>query len=173
MTSIISRKNASLTPKKVNDFYVMFLELPENIANILGRQIRGMDRPSITFDNAPVGSKNLYKQTVGQIRFDPIQIEFIDDINSLAMEAIYSQIFRQAGTKVNIDDKVGDDAKFRMHVDVYGADETVVEKFTLLGCLITSVTSNQGVFSGSEDNILTVSIVYDMLDFGVVEKVTM
>lgn len=168
MTTIISQTNATLTAKKTDEFYVSFLQLPENVSNILGRQVRGIDRPSINFDQAPVGHKNVKQQTVGQILFDPLQIEFIDDANSLALTALYSQIFRQAGSKVNPDDKVGDDARFSIRVDVYGPDQTVVEHFTLLGCLITTINSSQGIYSSAEDNIISVSVVYDMIDFGLI-----
>lgn len=170
-TSVISQTNRTLAAKNVNDFHCSFLLLPENVSNVLGRQIRAIDRPSLQFDQIPIGQKNVKQQTVGAILFDPLQMEFLDDANSLVLTALYSQMFRQAGHRVNKNDKVGDDARFEIKVDVYSPDETIVESFKLLNCLITAITSSQAIYSSSEPNIISVTVVYDMVDTSIIHKI--
>src|SRR4030066_245320 len=130
--ALIREKNRSLLNKTVDSFYVSFYGMNSNIANILGRQVRSLERPVINFNNYDIIHKGVKQHGNGTLFFETISIEFVDDENSLANFVLYDQIKRQTG----VNSPSFEDSKFQIGVKIYDSRDRVVEEFTLKGCFI-------------------------------------
>ena len=153
--------NRSLTPKTVDKFYVSFYMMPDNISNILGREVMSVSRPNITFNEFEVRNKG--KKIVGNafIEYQPIDVVFYDDMNSLITRAIYEQIKRQTGVST----PSFSDARFEMKVKLYSPEDKIVEEFTIKDCHINSINHSEQVVNDSTNNMITMSISFNDLDY--------
>jgi len=165
--TITANINRSLESKKVDQFYVEFLHMPDNIANILGRQVASIERPTVTFNEFERPFKGARKHDHAKLEFAPINIELRDDDQSLTTKAIYQQIYRQLGTGDNSTPQDSfENAVFTIRVKAFSASGVVVEHFDLIKCFITGVTHSQQVYNASDQtNMITLSIRYDNVSY--------
>jgi hypothetical protein len=152
--------NRSLVNKKIDNFYVSFFQLPENIGNILGRQVASIERPSPTFTPIEIRKNGVKQQQIGSMEFADIAVTFKDDNYSLVVAALYQQLYRQAA---------GDASRFAIGVKAYDAEDTVIEEFTLTNCYIVNISHTENIYSSSTDNQITVSIAFDTVDYKFLE----
>lgn len=157
----IKQKNRSLLTKTVNDFYVSFFKMPENESNILGRQIKSIERPNLTFQQYQIEYKGVKQYGNGRIDFAPISVTFEDDENSLATRALYYQLYRQSGQKA----PSFENSEFEMSVKAYNASQEVVEEFKLKNCFISTINHSENVYSDSTGNIISISVVFDTVEY--------
>ena len=155
-----------LVNKKVDNFYVRFLSIPDNISNILGRQVKSIERPSIIFNYAEFQHKGVRQYVNGTIdSSSPISIIFHDDDGSLTTKAIYQQIYRQAGVQNKSDDNTFENSKFSIHVQCFDSTGNMVEEFTLKGCWIVSLSHSENILEASTDNEIITSIQWENVDY--------
>jgi len=165
----VSDINRALLPKKVDSFYVSFFGLPENTANILGRQVKSLERPTLTFPPAAMYNKGKRQQVVGNLEFADLSIVFEDDNNSLVIQALYYQLYRQAGRLPG--QPTGNDAKFEIGLKAYGAgDNAIIEEFTMKACWIANITHSENIYADSTANLITVTIAFDDVEYKFIEE---
>lgn len=159
--------NRSLTTKKVDQFYVEFLDMPDNISNILGRQITSIERPTITFREFEYSYKGAAIHDHGKLEFSAVSAVLLDDDKSLTIKAVYDQLYRQLGTGTNISpSEAFENARFLLRVKCFSGSGDLVESFDLLKCFITGVTHSEQVYSDSTTpNTITLSIRYDNVQY--------
>ena len=150
--------NRSLHPKTIDKFYVSFFSLPENLSNILGREVQSVSRPNITFNEGEVRHKGIRQVFSTTIEYQPIDIIFFDDSGSLVSRALYEQIKRQTGVSEG-------SKKFSLVVKIYDAHGDIVEEFELKDAHILSVTHSEQILTDSTNNVITVSISFNDLDY--------
>ena len=158
--------NRSLVNKKIDRFYVSFYKLPENISNILGRQVESFERPSPTFSPNDIRYKGVDQKSVATMEFQELSIIFKDDNSSFVNTAIYTQLYRQTG---QIPVPSFDDAKFDINVKCFDGQNNINEEFTIINCFIMSVSHNENIYSDATDNKVTVTIGFDTVDYKLVD----
>lgn len=146
-----------LVDKVVDQFYVKFFQLPENISNILGRQVESVERPSLNFNMSENFNKNVKQNLPGKIDFQPITIIFKDDDASLVAAALYKQIERQNGVYAPSFER----SKFEIQVEVFSSDDKKVEEILIKKCFISGISHSEHIYSGSEKNRITVTLAFD------------
>lgn len=154
MTTLSQKNvNRSISKKKSDHFSVSFLRI-DNPKNILGRQVKSIERPSITFGQfESYGKGGRQAHTTRQVTINDISITLFDDQWSLCTKALYNQIEKQYSEPVTFDIKV----------DVYGINDEIVESFTCLGCSIISISHSEQIYSQSTNNeIILVCNVVDV-----------
>lgn len=157
--STINQHNRNLSPKKVHKFYVKFFGMDENNSNLLGRQVKSIERPSLSFAFSENRHKMHVRNDVAEIEFETISIDFNDDINSLTTKALYEQIRKQSYEKVV-------DYLFEIKVDVYSTDADIAESFTLKHCYIQNITHSQQIYADNEtNNTITATIGFETVDY--------
>lgn len=154
--------NRNIAPKKINKFYVKFFGMEENISNILGRQVRSLERPTLTFSVAENRHKMHVRSDVSEIEFDPITIDFNDDLNSLANKALYTQIYKQSTQQA-------ENYLFEVKVEVFSVDSDVAESFTLKNCFIQNIAHSQQIYTDSTNNIITATIGFATVDYDILD----
>lgn len=159
--------NRILNSKRVNDFTVEFLRLEDNDGNILGRQVKSIDRPTLTFNTFETHHKKEMRTDTSKVVFSDAQIVFKDDEGNLVLNALYKQIYIQNGRAgPTFSHRSFEKAKFDVAVKTYNSHGEVVEKFTYKNCIITGITHTQGVYENTtSENEVTVTIKYDTIDF--------
>ena len=162
--STIAQTNRSLSVKTVDKFYVSFFNLPENISNILGREAQSVERPTIAFDEMEIRRKGIRNVETARITYQPITINFTDDSHSLVTKALYEQVHRQAGTGED-KSKLFEKSRFNFSVKVYSSDEKIVEEFNVIDCRITNISHSEQITTDSTDNIISVTIAFNGLDY--------
>jgi hypothetical protein len=153
----VAQHNRNLAPKKVNKFYVKFFGMEDNVSNVLGRQVTSLERPTITFNVSENRHKMVKRNDVSEIEFDPITIEFNDDLNSLTIKALYNQVTKQS---LNTGDYL-----FEIKVEVYADDNNIVEHFVIKHCFIQSLSHSQHIYSNSENNTITATIGFGTVEY--------
>lgn len=146
--------NRPINDKKVDAFYTTFLRMDENTANILGRQVRRIDRPNITFDLSDINTKGLKVPVHNRISYSSATVEFADDDASLVIKALYGQAQRQANENSLLR------TSFDITIKVYNAIRQVIEEYTYKQCVIESINHSQQVYDNSTDNTITVTFRY-------------
>lgn len=153
--------NRTLHTKTSEKFYVSFHQLPENISNILGRDVQISSRPVFTFNEYEIRNKGIKHSGGGRIEYQPIDINFIDDTESLVNYALYEQIKRQSGTSPI----AYSNALFEIQIKIYNANGVAVEIITLKYCRIQSISHSEHVYADSTNNITTASIAFNECDY--------
>lgn len=166
--------NRSVVDKRVDRFYASFYKFPENISNLLGRQLVQMERPSVTFNTFQTKFKSTTQTNSAQLGFQPIRLQFKDDNLNLVNTVLYNQIFRQLGMLDTSDAQIAsstaqtflnanilDRAKFDIGVKVYGPLDEIVEQYTIMGCFIVGITHSQNLYASSDNNLIVCQIAYN------------
>lgn len=151
----------ALAPKRVDQFYVFFQEMPENYGNVLGRQVKSIERPTVTFDTYSIYFKGNPNNQTSNAGFESISVVFEDDDQSLVNYALYRQIYRQN----NNNPPLGENSKFSVRVEAYDAQYNKVEEYIMLGCIITGVTHSEQIYAESSRNEITVTLMIDDCDY--------
>lgn len=152
--------NRSLINKTVDNFYAKFFRMENNAANILGRQVKSIERPNFTFRFVEVYHKGrMQSQNGGPIEFQAISIDFADDENSMVTKAIYEQVMRQS-TVTPVEE-----TSFEIKVECFNTQEQNIESFTLKECYIETVQHSQQIYEQSTDNVITVGIRFNNVDY--------
>lgn len=154
-TSEVTR---SLSVKTSEKFYVSFFGMPENLSNILGREVQTVSRPNITFSEYTLPQKGRKLTGHGYIEYSPIDVVFYDDSSSLISRALYEQVKRQTG-KIKTDESI----RFSMKCKIFATDDKEVENFEIMDCHITSVTHTEQTINDSAKNVITVTITFNDL----------
>lgn len=165
--------NLSLHDRKSDNFYLTFLGLPENIANVLSRQVLDSTRPDISFEFSQVNHRgNVYKDK-SFLRFEPLNLTFADDENSIVSHILFGQIFRQLNKHPdifgNIDNGVDREFRFGMRLDLLNSTDTIVEAYQFDKCFISSLNHSDPSIKNSEDSTIQAVVQYEnmsVLTFG-------
>lgn len=166
----INRDNKS---RRIDEFYVSFLKLPENVSNLLGRQTKAIDRPNISFTTSELNKRYNKYTEMHKVRFEPISITMFDDENGMTSQAIYIQLFRQMNRGEDVFGQwptLDRDYRFDVKMELFNSTGQVVEGYVLKNCFISSVqhTSLTTTDDSSEADI-TLNLKYDNIEFFVVD----
>ena len=144
-----------LLAKTVEKFYVSFLEMSENVSNILGREVMSFERPNLTFNEYEIHNKG--KRWTGSARIDyqPISIVLFDDDQSLVNYAIINQIRKQTYQTTNVK------SRFSINAKIYSYGSSVVEELVMGDCYIQSVNYTESNYQDSTINTITVTIIFN------------
>lgn len=158
--------NRSLEPKRVDQFYVTFLDIPENVSNILGRQVKSIQRPALSLKQSELMHKGKPRHDHAFIEFAETSITFWDDDQSLVIRSIYEQLYRQLGNGDYSREESFHNARFRVKTKVFSASGDVVEEFTMMKCFIASVQHSENIYNDSEQtNEITIDVRYDDVQY--------
>lgn len=165
MTTITQQEiNRSLEPKRVDQFYVTFLELDDNHSNILGRQLKSIDRPNMTLQTSEQYNKGVPIYHHGRIEFNEISLIFIDDDSSLVNKIIYNQLVCNQMGKGNTQGFTA--ARFSLKIKCFNAAGKIVEEWKLKNCFFMNISHSQQVYADAETpNEITAQIRYDDIEY--------
>lgn len=152
-------------------FYVKFLGFPENLSNVLGRQVKNINRPEIRFEESDVLRRgNQYKEK-GFARFNPISIIFWDDEGAIVSSILYAQVMRQLNQHSDVMGISPDgnpdlrNYRFDIKVELYNSEDRIIESYIHRGCFLTEVTHDPQDIDDDSNVTITATIAYDNIDY--------
>lgn len=148
--------NRNLLSKTLDKFYVKFMGIDNNDSNILGRQVYSIERPIINFDITELREKMIpyYSQTI--IRFDPITIEFRDDIDGATSKILYDSLIKQNDHALD---------EFDIRIETLDSKYVPVDAYVLRRCYIQNVVGTPLSHMDISDAMITLTIGFETLDF--------
>jgi hypothetical protein len=168
----------SRTNKRVDQFYVTFYNIPENISNILGAQVQSIGRPEIEFEYSKLRGRNYHQNIKHYVNFNPISVIFFDDENSVVSMFLYAQIMRQLGKHKDVFGNVTEDGNynerkftFDIGLEIKNPKGVTVEEYILRDCFIQTLEHSQPVVtSDDEENEITAMLNYSNVDIKVFDR---
>lgn len=159
--------NLNNKTKRSDNFIVEFLGLPENVSNILGRQVKNIVRPTISFNPAETRFRGARYQDKGSVEFQPTTISFFDDEGAITSTLLYAQVFRQLNKFKDINGLPPDanfkerEYKFSVRVKLYDSQEEIVEEYVLKNCFVTEISHFDPEMTDDTETVLNVTIAFD------------
>lgn len=148
-------------------FYVTFLGVPENISNVLGKQVKNLTRPNIDVQTGQLSRRSATFKDHQRISLTPVVITFFDDENSITSTFMYVQMFRQMNRypdKMGTMD-LGRDYKFDIRVQLHNSKDQVTEEFIMRGCFIQNINHSDPNVSDDSETEISVTFEYDNVDY--------
>lgn len=165
--------NRSLVPKKVDNYYVKFLKLPENISNMLGRQVKSITRPTISIETSNTFYRGQQYVDKAKPRFNPISVTMQDDESGLTNMILYAHIMRQENVLADLygrEDVLDRDYRFDVKIEIFDSRDRMTESYTLKSCMITEIEHTQPITQGEEDNEIIIQLSYDNIELGILDQ---
>ena len=139
--------NRSISKKKSDQFAVYFYRI-DNPKNILGRQVKTFERPTITFGQSDQFHRGIrVPNGTSQLSYGEFTITFYDDQWSLCSKAIYDHISNQISSRSTFDIKL----------DIYGINNEIVETHLYKDCTIISVSHSEHSYAQSINNEISIT----------------
>lgn len=174
MPDKVDKINRNNSTKRVDNFYVSYLRLPDNIANILGRQTKRISRPIVRFEESETKKGRHQTNHINQVRFDPIRISLDDDEGSLISQFVYAHTFKQLyliDTPSKWKHLLHEvDYQFDIKVQIMDMTGKVVDGHVLKNCTITEVEMTELSVESDENAAIELTIRYDDIDFWIVDE---
>ena len=148
---------------------IVFHNMPENISNLLGRQIRSFNRPVISFTSTEMAHRRNTFKDKGKLNLEQITLSFFDDENGLVSALLYSQVFRQINKHTDVfgkgmgRDDLNREYKFGIEVQYFTSTGEEAEAFLLTGCFISNMSHTDSDMTDSSETEILVTIEYDNL----------
>lgn len=168
MTLTVQEKivNSNNKNRKVDNFYTSFFGIPENISNVLGKQVKSISRPTFEIMTSNRRHRSRTHKNPTNVTMTPVTIAFHDDEEAITSMFLYAQLFRQIGKHV---DKFGETGtsgnyKFDIKVECFNANNKVTEGFIIRDCFIQNISHSDPILASEEDCEINVTIEFDDID---------
>lgn len=165
--------NRSLTPKKVDNFYTKFLKIPENISNLLGRQVKSITRPTVTIETSSTFYRGQQYIDKAKPRFNPISVTLQDDEAGITSMILYAHVMRQENVLADLygrENVLDRDYRFDVKVETFDARDRVTESYVLKNCMVSEIEHTQPIVQGEEDNEIIIMLSYDNIEFNILDQ---
>lgn len=164
--------NMTNNSRRNDNFYTTFYGIPENISNVLGRQVKSVTRPTFEIQTTDVRRRGAIYKDKQNLYFTPVSIAFYDDDASVTGTFLYMQLFRQQN---KYQDKYGKwdlerDYRFDIKVETYNSHNHVTEGFILRDCFIQSINHSDPVIADSSNCEIVVMVEFDNVDILVFDE---
>lgn len=177
MADLIQNFSALLEKTRISDnFYTRFMKLSENVSNVLGRQVKSITRPDITFETTDTKMRGYAYSEKGYVRFSPVTIEFFDDENSVVSSLLYAQIFRQLNKHSDLmnvlpQDMIPSERDYRFDIDVqlFNSLNDETERYILKNCFINRLSHQQPEMTTDDQTIITCEVTFNNIEYKIMD----
>lgn len=160
--------------RQADMFNVEFYGIPENIANVLGKHVRGIDRLNVQYDSTKVrGNRGVIRSNKDQVNFDPVNISFHEDENGVVESFIMSQIFRANNRMTDVLDRTDSPDriyKFDVSVVMFNTAGKATNRTIFKNCFFTSIAMQSVAYDDDGQCIIACMIDYDDVDVEAVDR---
>ena len=156
-----------LMPKLKYRFRVMFENFGVSTPRTeLTKQVIDITRPSVTFEEFEVPIYNSRVYLAGKHSWEPMTVNFRDDVNGSVSKLVGEQIQKQFDFMEQAGASAGIDYKFITRVETLdggngASSPNVLETWELYGCFITNANYNDMNYASAEPATIALSIRFD------------
>lgn len=155
----------TLMPKLQYRFRVNFINMGAGDTKVATNNVVSVTRPNLTHDEVLVDTYNSRIYLAGKHSWEPVTIEFRDDITSATSTLLDAQVARQIDMANQSSVQAGVSYKFETVIENLNGgnpDPTVLDAWFLSGCYIANLTYNETNYaSGGEYQTISVQLRYD------------
>jgi hypothetical protein len=178
MADLIQNFSALLEKTRIVDnFYVKFMKLSDNVSNVLGRQVKGITRPDVSFEVVDTKMRGYAYTEKGYVRFSSVTIEFFDDENSVISSLLYAQVFRQLNKHKDLmnvlpADMIPSERDYRFDIDVqlFNSLNAETERYILKNCFISRLSHQQPEMTADDQTIITVEVSFNNIEYKIMDQ---
>lgn len=152
----------TIMPKLQYRFRVTFIG--DGFSSTPTRNVVSVSRPTLSHDLVTVETYNSRIYLAGKHTWEEITITLRDDVDSVTLKQLNSQLNRQIDHANQSSVKAGAGYKFQTVVETLdGQNPTpgILDKFELSGCYISTMNYNEMNYGTSDQVLLTVTLRYD------------
>lgn len=159
-------QNMNEKNRRNDAFYVTFLGIPENISNILGRQVKSLTRPTFEFMITDKRYRGEVYKDRENLNYTPMSVTFYDDENSIVSAFLNMQVFRQLNKQTDKFGRWGVDRDYRFDIQIqlFNSSKQCTEEFIVRRCFIQSLNHSDPDISDDSDCEITVMFEFDNID---------
>ena len=156
-----------LMPKLKYRFRALFENLGVSTPRTeLTKQVMDITRPNLTFEEMEVPVYNSRVYLAGKHSWDPITVNFRDDVNGSVSRLLGEQVQKQFDVMEQASAAAGIDYKFITRFEILDGGNgasvaNVLETWELYGCFIQNVNYNDLNYASNELVTITCSIRFD------------
>lgn len=137
------------------------------------KHVIDVTRPNISFDQITVDAYNSRIYLAGKHNWEPITINFRDDVENNVQQLIGEQLTKQLDFFEQSSAAAGADYKFRLKVQALNGgnngvfnkddetDTSILDEFDLIGCYVESVNYNSFNYAESQPVTISMTVRYD------------
>ena len=132
----------------------------------LTKQVMDITRPNLTFEEIEIPIYNSRAYVAGKHTWDPISVNFRDDVNGSVSRLLGEQVQKQFDFMEQASATSGIDYKFVTRFEILDGGNgasvaNVLETWELYGCFLTNVNYNDLNYASNEAVTITASIRFD------------
>jgi len=156
-----------LMPKLKYRFRALFENLGVSTPRTeLTKQVMDITRPSLTFEEMEVPVYNSRVYLAGKHSWEPITVQFRDDVNGSVSRLLGEQVQKQFDVMEQASAAAGIDYKFITRFEILDGGNgasvaNVLETWELYGCFIQNVNYNDLNYASNEPVTITAAIRFD------------
>jgi hypothetical protein len=156
-----------LMPKLKYRFRALFENLGVSTPRTeLTKQVMDITRPSLTFEEMEVPVYNSRVYLAGKHSWEPITVNFRDDVNGSVSRLLGEQVQKQFDVMEQASAAAGIDYKFITRFEILDGGNgasvaNVLETWELYGCFIQNVNYNDLNYASNEPVTITAAIRFD------------
>ncbi|OUW01818.1 MAG: hypothetical protein CBD16_05015 [Betaproteobacteria bacterium TMED156] len=161
--------SSTLMPKLQYRFRVTFenLGVSGSSGNLATSNVISITRPGIDHEDVTIDTYNSKIRMLGKHTWQDITLILRDDVDGNVVTLFDKQLSRQVNHNTQSSPQAGGNYKFAMHIETLdGAngpieDANVLDKWTLAGCFIPTITYGDLNYSSSDMVQITATIRFD------------
>lgn len=156
-----------LMPKLKYRFRALFENLGVSTPRTeLTKQVMDITRPSLTFEEMEVPVYNSRVYLAGKHSWEPITVQFRDDVNGSVSRLLGEQVQKQFDVMEQASAAAGIDYKFITRFEILDGGNgasvaNVLETWELYGCFIQNINYNDLNYASNEPVTITAAIRFD------------
>lgn len=157
--------------KRSDNFVIEFLKFPENVSNVLGKQVKSFSRPSITFTPTETKRRGFTYKDKGSVSFSECSMVLWDDENSVTSALLYVQIFRQLNRWKDLNGIPSEvmkpeerDYRFDVKITLFNALDEEVEAFVMKNCFIGTLNHDDPSMTEDTETTISLTLEYDNIE---------
>jgi hypothetical protein len=155
-----------LMPKLKYRFRVILLGFGVEASTELTKQVSDVTRPNVSFEEMEIPIYNSKVYLAGKHTWETITLNLRDDASGNVTKLVGQQIQKQFDFLEQASARSGIDYKFQTNIEILDGgngsiEATVLEKWELYGCFVTSADYGEMNYGTSEPATVALTIRYD------------
>lgn len=152
--------------RRSDELLVTFFNLPENMGNILGRQVKSVTKPTIEMQTVDLRHRGATYKDKQNVTATPVNISFYDDENSVTETILFMQFFRQQNKlpdRFGISD-MGRDYRFDIKIETFNSVGEITSGMVLRRCFIQTIDPSDPNMASDEETEINIMVEFDNID---------
>lgn len=152
--------NASTDTQQADRFNVRFLNIPENVSDLLSRQTQTITPRSFNFGTMTHATRRTNYSEPGRVEIEPMTMTILVDGTGMVDAILVAQVMRQKGMAVQAGLEEASKV-FDLKIEYFNIDGEVTRSETYKRCFIQSLSRGELTRIGPMNLMYNLTLYYD------------